>query len=67
MLLGGTAFTGGEGSVLKSVIGVLIIACLTLGLKSVIAPYWQSLATGVVLVLAVALNHVLSKERQAAE
>jgi ribose/xylose/arabinose/galactoside ABC-type transport system permease subunit len=67
VLLGGTAFTGGEGSVVKSVIGALIIACLTLGLKSVIAPYWQSLATGVVLVLAVALNHVLSKEKLAAQ
>ena len=62
VLLGGTVFTGGEGSVIKSVIGALIIACLTLGLKSVIAPYWQSLATGVVLVLAVALNHVLTRE-----
>jgi len=67
VLLGGTALTGGEGSVITSVIGALIIACLTLGLKSVIAPYWQSLAIGVVLVLAVALNHVLSKEKLAAE
>jgi ribose/xylose/arabinose/galactoside ABC-type transport system permease subunit len=48
--------------VVKSVIGALIIACLTLGLKSVIPPYWESLAKGVVLVLAVALNHVLSRE-----
>ncbi len=66
VLLGGTAFTGGEGSVVKSVVGALIIVCLTLGLKSVIPEYWQSLATGVVLVLAVALNHVLAKERMTA-
>lgn len=66
VLLGGTVFTGGEGSVVKSVIGAIIIACLTLGLKSVIPAYWQSLATGVVLVLAVALNHVLAKESVAA-
>lgn len=62
VLLGGTAFTGGEGSVIRSVIGALIIVCLTLGLKTVIPEYWQSLAKGVVLVLAVALNHMLSKE-----
>jgi ribose/xylose/arabinose/galactoside ABC-type transport system permease subunit len=62
VLLGGTVFTGGEGSVIKSVIGALIIVCLTLGLKTVIPEYWQSLAKGVVLVLAVALNHMLSKE-----
>ena len=61
-LLGGTVFTGGEGSVVKSVIGALIIVCLTLGLKTVIPEYWQSLSKGVVLVLAVALNHVLTKE-----
>lgn len=61
-LLGGTVFTGGEGSVIKSVIGALIIVCLTLGLKTVIDPYWQLLAKGVVLVLAVALNHQLTKE-----
>lgn len=66
VLLGGTVFTGGEGSVIKSVIGALIIVCLTLGLKSVIPEYWQSLAKGVVLVLAVALNHVLAKESIAA-
>ena len=62
VLLGGTVFTGGEGSVVKSVIGALIIAFLTLGLKSVIPPYYESLAKGVVLVLAVALNHVLTRE-----
>jgi ribose/xylose/arabinose/galactoside ABC-type transport system permease subunit len=66
VLLGGTVFTGGEGSVVKSVIGALIIVCLTLGLKTVIPAYWQTLAKGVVLVLAVALNHMLSRESVAA-
>jgi ribose/xylose/arabinose/galactoside ABC-type transport system permease subunit len=61
-LLGGTVFTGGEGSVVKSFVGALIIVCLTFGLKSVIPEYWQMLATGVVLVSAVVLNHTLSKE-----
>jgi ribose/xylose/arabinose/galactoside ABC-type transport system permease subunit len=65
-LLGGTVFTGGEGSVVKSFVGALIIVCLTFGLKSVIPEYWQMLATGVVLVSAVVLNHVLSKESIAA-
>lgn len=61
-LLGGTVFSGGEGSVVKSFVGALIIMCLTFGLKSVIPEYWQMLAKGVVLVFAVVLNHVLSKE-----
>ena len=62
-LLGGTVFTGGEGSVVKSFVGAIIIVCLTFGLKSVIPEYWQLLAKGVVLVFAVVLNHLLSKER----
>ena len=61
-LLGGTAFSGGEGSVVKSFVGALIIVCLTFGLKSVIPEYWQMLAKGAVLVFAVVLNHLLSKE-----
>ena len=61
-LLGGTVFSGGEGSVVKSFVGALIIVCLTFGLKSVIPEYWQLLAKGVVLVFAVVLNHLLSKE-----
>ena len=62
-LLGGTVFSGGEGSVVKSFIGALIIVCLTFGLKSVIPEYWQLLAKGAVLVFAVVLNHLLSRER----
>lgn len=65
-LLGGTVFSGGEGSVVKSFVGALIIVCLTFGLKSVIPEYWQLLAKGAVLVFAVVLNHVLSKESVAA-
>jgi ribose/xylose/arabinose/galactoside ABC-type transport system permease subunit len=65
-LLGGTVFTGGEGSVVKSFVGALIIVCLTFGLKSVIPEYWQLLAKGAVLVFAVVLNHLLSKESIAA-
>ena len=65
-LLGGTAFSGGEGSVVKSFVGALIIVCLTFGLKSVIPEYWQMLAKGAVLVFAVVLNHLLSKEKLAA-
>ena len=65
-LLGGTVFTGGEGSVVKSFVGALIIVCLTFGLKSVIPEYWQLLAKGGVLVFAVVLNHLLSKESIAA-
>ncbi|HEX9117987.1 MAG TPA: ABC transporter permease [Anaerolineae bacterium] len=59
VLLGGTAFTGGEGSTLKTVIGALIIMCVTTGLMTVIPAYWQIVAKGSVLLVAVGLNHLL--------
>jgi ribose/xylose/arabinose/galactoside ABC-type transport system permease subunit len=63
VLLGGTAFSGGEGSVAKTVVGAIIIMCVTIGLMTVIPAYWQTLATGTVLLVAVALNHLLVREK----
>ena len=65
VLLGGTAFSGGEGSVAKSMIGALIIMCVTTGLMTVIPAYWQTVAKGVVLLFAVVLNHLLVRARHA--
>jgi ribose/xylose/arabinose/galactoside ABC-type transport system permease subunit len=62
VLLGGTAFSGGEGSVAKTVVGALIIMCVTTGLMTVIPAFWQVFAKGSVLIIAVALNHLLVRE-----
>lgn len=59
VLLGGTSFAGGEGSVLKTIIGALIIMCMTTGLMTVVEPYYQIIAKGAVLILAVVLNYLL--------
>ncbi len=63
VLLGGTAFSGGEGSVAKTIVGALIIACVTVGLMTVIPAYWQVVAKGTVLIVAVVLNHLLVREK----
>ncbi len=63
VLLGGTAFSGGEGSVAKTMVGAIIIMCVTIGLMTVIPAYWQVLAMGSVLISAVVLNHLLSQEK----
>ena len=63
VLLGGTAFSGGEGSVAKTIVGALIIACVTVGLMTVIPAFWQVVAKGTVLVGAVVLNHLLVREK----
>jgi ribose transport system permease protein len=63
VLLGGTAFSGGEGSVAKTIVGAIIVMCVTIGLMTVIPAYWQTLAMGSVLLVAVALNHLLVREK----
>jgi ribose transport system permease protein len=63
VLLGGTAFSGGEGSVAKTMVGAIIIICVTTGLMTVIPAYWQNLATGGVLIIAVVINHLLAREK----
>ena len=63
VLLGGTAFSGGEGSVSKTVVGALIIMCVTTGLMTVIPAFWQTMAKGTVLIGAVVLNHLLVQKR----
>jgi len=63
VLLGGTAFSGGEGSVAKTVVGALIIMCVTTGLMTVIPAYWQTVAKGSVLIFAVVLNHLLVRAK----
>jgi len=63
VLLGGTAFSGGEGSVPKTIVGALIIMCVTTGLMTVIPAFWQTVAKGSVLLFAVVLNHVLVREK----
>jgi ribose/xylose/arabinose/galactoside ABC-type transport system permease subunit len=61
VLLGGTAFSGGEGSIAKTIVGALIIMCLTTGLMTVIPAYWQTVAKAAVLLVAVVLNHLLAR------
>lgn len=59
VLLGGTSFNGGVGTVTGTVIGVLLIASLQNGLGLFgIASFWQDVVTGIVLILAVALDRV---------
>jgi ribose/xylose/arabinose/galactoside ABC-type transport system permease subunit len=63
VLLGGTAFSGGEGSIIKSVAGAMIIMCINTGLMTVLPPFWQMFIKGAVLVLAVTLSHLLVREK----
>lgn len=62
VMLGGTRFAGGEGNVEKTIIGAIIIICVTVGMLTIIPAYWQTFVMGAVLIIAVVLNHMLVKE-----
>jgi ribose transport system permease protein len=62
VLLGGTAFSGGEGRILRSFIGVLIIMALTVGMLTLVPAYFQTLVIGAALLAAAASNHLVSRK-----
>lgn len=62
VLLGGTSFTGGQGGVIGTVLGVLFLGVLSNGLTiGGVSSFWQSVVTGVVLIVAVLLDHLRSR------
>jgi ribose/xylose/arabinose/galactoside ABC-type transport system permease subunit len=62
VLLGGTRFAGGEGNVEKTIVGAIIIICVTVGMLTIIPAYWQTFVMGCVLIAAVVMNHLLVQD-----
>jgi ribose/xylose/arabinose/galactoside ABC-type transport system permease subunit len=59
VLLGGVGLSGGTGTVLGAVLGVLVLSTLDNGLLLVGVPsFWQEVATGGLLLIAVLLQDV---------
>jgi ribose transport system permease protein len=66
-VIGGTSLSGGEGTVLGTVIGACVMSTLTNGLRLLSVPQeWQMVVTGVILVLAVFLDVLRRRRQQAA-
>ena len=63
-VIGGTSLSGGEGTILGTVIGAFIISTLTNGLRILSVPQeWQTVVTGAIVILAVYLD-VIRRRRQ---
>ena len=59
VLLGGTSFLGGVGGVTGTAVGVLFIGTLQNGLSiAAVSSFWQQVVTGVILVLAIAIDRI---------
>ena len=57
VLIGGTSFTGGEGGMLGTVIGVVFLGVVQNGLTlSSVSAFWQGTVSGTILILAVGLG-----------
>lgn len=57
VFIGGASLTGGQGTVIGTVIGAIIIAVIQFGLVfSGLPPYWQFVAVGLVIIVAVLVD-----------
>ncbi len=59
VVIGGTSLSGGQGSILGTVIGAFVISVLTNGLRMLSVPQeWQIVVTGAIIIVAVYFDMV---------
>jgi len=64
VVIGGTSLRGGEGSIIGTVIGALIMSTLTNGLRILSVPQeWQIVVSGIIVIGAVYLDIIRRTER----
>ena len=63
VVVGGTLLTGGQGSVLSTLVGVLLLGVIfnLFNLEGQISPWWQLVLRGVILLIVVVIQNRLTK------
>jgi ribose transport system permease protein len=65
VIVGGVSFAGGEGGVLRAMVGVALLAVVAGAVVSFgIDPNWANIITGAILILAVSIDHVVHRQRE---
>lgn len=64
VVIGGVSMTGGEGSIWGALIGAAIMGVLKNGFVLLsISSYWQTIVIGIVIIIAVTIDHVRTAKR----
>lgn len=64
-ILGGTSLMGGEGTVIGTAIGALILGVINNGLNLIgVSTFWQQVVQGIILVTAVGIDIILRDNRR---
>jgi ribose transport system permease protein len=68
VIIGGTSFSGGRGTIVGTVLGLCILATLNNGLVLIgVSPFWQEVSRGIALIVAVTLDRLRVQLQAAAE
>jgi ribose transport system permease protein len=66
VIIGGTPLTGGSGTVIGAMLGVLIIVVINSGIVQLgVSSQWSSFVTGVVILVAIGLDRLIRRRREA--
>jgi|UniRef100_A0A7C3WWV0 ribose/xylose/arabinose/galactoside ABC-type transport system permease subunit len=66
VVIGGTSMMGGEGGVYGTLVGALLIGVISNGLNLLgVAPYWQMIVKGLIIILAILLDRLKRRFRTA--
>jgi ribose transport system permease protein len=63
-IIGGTALSGGSGSIFGAVLGALVISLIVNGIAHLgISTYWTATVTGTVIIIAVVLDYLSRRKK----
>lgn len=64
VVIGGTHFKGGSGTIMNTVFGVILMTMLTNGLNLVgVNTFWQQIVTALLLIFTIIVNHFQDKHK----